>query len=242
MLDATTQNTLNALKLFGMAHGLPARLADPRQAELSHAEFVGLLVQDEKTYRDDKRLRRLLKNAKLKQPACLEDIDYRQSRGLSKQLMLELANPAWIASGRNVLLSGPTGVGKSYIACALGNLAARTGHPVLYVRASRLFDTLQQARGDGSHLRVLQRLGRAQMLVIDDFLLAPLTEAARMDFLDLIEDRCGSGSTIVTSQCPIKEWHQNIGDPTIADAVCDRLLHGAYKIELRGESMRRRQR
>ena len=240
MLNEQTLDTLNALKLFGMAQSLAARLADPRQAELSHAEFIGILAQAEKAYRESRRLTRLLKNAKLKQQAALEDINYRHPRGLSKQVLLELADARWIATARNVLLTGPTGVGKSYIACALGNLAARTGHTVLYLRASRLFESLQQARADGSHLRLLQRLGRVQLLIIDDFLIAPLANAARMDFLDLIEDRCGSGATVVTSQCPAKEWHAAIGDPTIADAICDRLLNNTYKIDLRGESMRKR--
>jgi len=240
MLDEMTLTTLNALKLFGMANNLPARLADARQADLSHAEFVGLLAQDEKTYRDNKRLKRLLKNARLKQEASLEDIDYRQPRGLHKQTLLELGNTGWIEGNRNIVLTGPTGVGKSYIACALGNFAARTGYTVAYTRAARLFDTLQTARADGSHLRLMQKYNKARLLIVDDFLIATLSDTARMDFLELIEDRTGSGATVITSQCPVKEWHPGIGDPTIADAICDRLLHNAYKIELRGESMRKR--
>jgi DNA replication protein DnaC len=240
MLDETTLTTLNALKLFGMAQSFPGRLNDARQAELSHAEFVGLLTQDEKTYRDNKRLKRLLTNAKLKQEASLEDIDYRHPRGLQKQVMLELGNTGWIDGNRNVVLTGPTGVGKSYIACALGNFAARSGDTVIYTRAVRLFETLETARADGSHLRLMQKFNKARLLIVDDFLIAPLSDTARMDFLEVIEDRCGSGATVVTSQCPVKEWHPNIGDPTIADAICDRLLHNAYKIDLRGESMRKR--
>jgi DNA replication protein DnaC len=240
MLDEMTLTTLNALKLFGMANNLPARLADARQADLSHAEFVGLLAQDEKTYRDNKRLKRLLKNARLKQEASLEDIDYRQPRGLHKQTLLELGNTGWIEGNRNIVLTGPTGVGKSYIACALGNFAARTGYTVAYTRAARLFDTLQAARADGSHLRLMQKYNKARLLIVDDFLIAPLSDTARMDFLELIEDRTGGGATVITSQCPVKEWHPGIGDPTIADAICDRVLHNAYKIELRGESMRKR--
>ena len=240
MLDETTMATLNALKLFGMAQNLPGRLGDARQAELTHAEFVGLLAADEKAYRDNKRLKRLLKNAKLKQEASLEDIDYRHPRGLNKQVMLELGNISWLEANRNIVLTGPTGVGKSYIACALGNFAARCGTPVTYMRAVRMFETLQQARADGSHLRLMQKYSRARLLIVDDFLIAPLSDTARMDFLEVIEDRCGSGATVITSQCPVKEWHPGIGDSTIADAICDRLLHHAYKIELRGESMRKR--
>ena len=152
MLNEQTLATLNALKLFGMARAFEERLNSAKQAELSHADFVGLLVQDEKTYRDNQRLKRLLRNAKLRQPAALEDIDYRHSRGLSKQVMLELGSTRWIDAHRTVLVTGPSGIGKSYLACALGNFAARTGYTVLYLRAPRLSETLQQARGDGSHL------------------------------------------------------------------------------------------
>lgn len=241
MLNEHTVTLLNSLKLFGMARCFHQRLADTGQADLSHAEFVALLVQDEKTYRDNNRLQRLLRNAKLRQQAALEDIDYRHPRGLSKQVMLELADTQWIGAHRTVLISGPTGVGKSFIACALGNSAARAGYTVVYTRAPRLFESLQQARGDGSHLKTLTRLGKAQLLIIDDFLLTPLAEAERKDLLEIVEERHGVGATVITSQCPIKEWHPNIGDPTLADSICDRLLHTAYRIELRGESMRKRQ-
>ncbi|MFH1140727.1 MAG: IS21-like element helper ATPase IstB [Chloroflexota bacterium] len=241
MLNEQTVTTLNTLKLFGMARGFAHRLADPRQAELSHAEFVGLLVEDEKSHRDNQRLRRLLKNARLKQPAALEDVDYAYPRGLSKQLVLELCQTQWIAAHRNLLISGPTGVGKSFLACGVGNLAARAGYTVLYTRAPRLLETLQQARGDGSHLKALTKLGKVQLLIIDDFLVSPLADWERRDFLEIVEERYGSGSTVVTSQCPIEDWHPSIGDPTLADSICDRLLHNAYRIGLRGESMRRRQ-
>ncbi|MBT9162319.1 MAG: IS21-like element helper ATPase IstB [Dehalococcoidia bacterium] len=241
MLNEQTITTLHSLKLFGMARGFEERLANPKHAELSHAEFVGLLVQDEKTYRDNQRLTRLLRNAKLRQQAAVEDIDYRHPRGLSKQVMLDLGSTQWIAAHRNVLISGPTGIGKSFIACALGNFAARAGYAVLYVRAPRLFETLQQSRGDGSHLKTLTRLAKVQLLIIDDLLLTPLADWERRDLLEIMEDRYQSGATVITSQCPIRDWHPNIGDPTLADAICDRLLHHAYKIELRGDSMRKNQ-
>lgn len=240
MLNEQTIATLNALKLFGMARGLEERLNNPNHAELSHAEFVGLLAQDEKTYRDNQRLKRLLKNARLRQVACMEDIDYRHPRGLSKQVMLELSSTRWLDAHRNVLITGPTGIGKSYLACALGNFAARAGYTVLYVRAPRLFETLQQARGDGSHLKTLTRLAKVQLLIIDDFLLTPPTDWERRDLLEIVEDRYQSGATVITSQCPTGDWYPNIGDPTLADAICDRLLHNAYRIELRGDSMRTR--
>jgi len=241
MLNQQTLATLHSLKLFGMARGLEERLANTSHADLSHAEFMGLLVQDEKTYRDNQRLKRLLKNAKLRQQAALEDIDYQHPRGLGKQMVMELSGTQWIATHHTVLICGPTGIGKSFIACALGNFAARAGYTVLYLRAPRLFETLQQARGDGSHLKTLTRLAKVQLLIIDDFLLTPLTEGERRDLLEITEDRYQSGATILTSQCPITDWHPNIGDPTLADAICDRLMHNAYRIDLRGDSMRRKQ-
>ncbi len=241
MLNEQTVVTLNALKIFGMARGFEERLNSPQHADLSHAEFVGLLVQDEKTYRDNHRLKRLLRNARLRQPACLEDIDYHHPRGLSRQVMLELSTTGWIDAHRTVLITGPSGIGKSYLACALGNFAARTGYPVLYLRAPRLFETLQQSRGDGSHLKTLTRLTKARLLIIDDFLLTPPTDWERRDLLEIVEDRYQAGATVITSQCPIGDWHPNIGDPTLADAICDWLFHNAYKMELRGDSMRKNQ-
>lgn len=240
MLNQQTLAILHSLKLFGMAKGLEERLADTQQAELSHAEFMGLLVQDEKLYRDNLRLRRLLKKAQLRQPAALEDIDYGAPRGLNKQVMLELASAQWITAHRTIVITGPTGVGKSYLACALGNSAARTGYTVLYVRAPRLFEILQQSRGDGSHLKTLAKLSRLQLLIIDDFLLTTPAEWERQDLLEIIEDRYQMGATVIASQCPISDWHPNLGDPTLADAICDRLLHNAYRLELRGESMRKK--
>ncbi len=241
MLNEQTVTTLNQLKLFGMAGNFQDRLAHSKSAELSHAEFVGLLVGDEKTYRENKRLKRLLQNARLKLQASLEDVDYKTPRGLNKQTLLELSNTQWMDSFRNVLLTGPTGVGKTYLACALGNFAARAGYTVLYFRAPRLFEMLHQTKGDGSHLKTLAKLVKVQLLIIDDFLLAPLTDPERRDFLEIIEDRYGSGSTIIASQCPAKEWYQNIDDPTIADAICDRLFHNASKIDLKGDSYRKKQ-
>ncbi len=241
MLNEQTMAILNSLKLFGMANSLAERLADPNQSGLSHAEFVALVVQDEKTYRDNQRLARLLKNAKLRQPAALEDIDYASPRGLNKQAMLELSNTQWIVAHRNALISGPTGIGKSFVVCALGNAAARAGYTVLYVRAPRLFEMLQQARGDGSHLKAITRLGKVQLLIIDDFLLNALADWERRDLLEIVEERYQTGATVIASQCPVREWYANIGDPTLADAICDRLLHNAYKIELKGNSMRKKQ-
>ena len=241
MLNQQTLSTLNQLKLFGMAKGFEDRQNNPAHAELSNQEFLGFLVEDEKIYRENKRLQRLLRNAKLKIPAAIEDVDTRTPRGLNKQVLLNLANIQWVESHGNVLLCGPAGVGKSFIACALGHLAARAGYTVLYVRAPRLFESLHQSKADGSHLKALAKLSRAQLLIVDDFLLTPLSEPERRDFLEIVEDRYGAGATVITSQCPIKEWHQNIQDPTIADAICDRLFHNASKIELKGDSFRKKQ-
>ena len=186
MLDEQTIQTLNALKLFGMARSFSDKIAHPASANLSHHEFFGLIVQDEKTYRDNLRLKRLLQNAKLKHQACLEDIDYKHPRGLNKQLILELSSPQWITRHQAVLLSGPTGVGKSYLACALGNFAARHGHTVLYLRAPRLFEMLLQAKADGSHLKTLTRLAKIQLLILDDLFLTPLDDPQRNDLLEII--------------------------------------------------------
>lgn len=241
MLDQQTLHTLNQLKLFGMARGFEQRIANQRHDELSHAEFTGILAQDEKLYRDNQRLQRLLRNARLKIQACLEDVDTKSARGLNKQTLLELGSSAWIDAKRNVLITGPTGVGKSFIACALGNFAARAGLSVLYVRASRLFETLHQSKADGSRLKTLARLAKVQLLIVDDFLLAPLSDPERKDFFEVIEDRYAAASTVIASQCPLKNWHPNIGDPTLADAICDRLFHNAAKLELKGDSFRKKQ-
>ncbi len=239
MLNEHTLSTLNALKLFGMAKSFTEKISHPKSADLSHEEFFALLVQDEKTYRENLRLKRLLHNAKLKQQAALEDIDYHHPRGLNKQLVLELSCEQWISNHQNVLLTGPTGVGKSYLACALGNFAARLGHTVLYLRAPRLFETLLQSQGDGSHLKTLTRLAKVQLLILDDLFISPLSDTERKDLLEIIEDRHTQATTVITSQFPTKEWHHLIGEPTIADAICDRLLHHCYKIELKGESIRK---
>ena len=238
MLHEQTVATLNMLRLIGMARGFAERIGDPKHAELDHADFVGLLAQDEKMHRDNQRLKRLLKNAKLKMQASLEDINYRHPRGLEKTVVRELQTGRWIEAKRNVLLTGPTGIGKSYLANALGNQVARAGHTTLYIRAPRLFESLRQSQGDGTHMRLLGRLAKVEVLIIDDLLLTPLAEQERKDLLEIVEDRHQAGSTVVTSQCPLKQWHEGIGDPTLADAILDRLVHNAYKIALKGPSMR----
>lgn len=239
MLNEQTIAKLNAMRLFGMAKGFTERTASAKSAEFSHEEFFGLLVDDEKTYRDNARLARLLTQAKLRQPAAMEDIDYKHPRGLDKQTCLELARGRWLAEAQNVLVTGPTGVGKSYIACALGNHACRAGYSTSYFRFPRLLESLLASRGDGSHLKLLARFAKIRVLIIDDFALTPLGPAEARDFLEILEDRYALCCTILTSQLPTKQWHQVLGEPTIADAICDRLFHNAFKIELKGDSMRK---
>lgn len=241
MLNEQTISTMQQLKLFGMVKGFEERLGSPQHAELSHADFVGFLIQDEKTYRENRRFKRLLQNAKLKQQqACLEDANYRHPRGLSKQAILELSNTEWINAHRNVLISGPTGIGKTWLACALGNFAARAGYTILYARAPRLFTSLAQARGDGSHLKTLAKLAKIQLLILDDLFITPLSDENRKDLLEIVEDRYAESSTVISSQYATKDWHHCINEPTLADAICDRVLHNAYKLEFnKGRSIRK---
>lgn len=239
MLKHPTLDQLHTLGLHGMAKAFVEVAASDEAGGLSHPEWLGLLLDREASLRQDKRLAARLRVAKLRQQACVEDIDYRSPRGLDRAMMQKLINGDWIDAHDNLALIGPTGVGKSWLASALGHKACRDNRSVIYQRVPRLFEELALARGDGRHARVLRSLGRADLLVLDDWGLEPLDAAARHDLLEILEERYGRKSTLVTSQLPVDRWHEIIGDPTYADAILDRLVHNAHRIELTGESMRR---
>lgn len=240
MMTHHTLNQLKTLKLDGMARAFEEQMALPASQDLSFEDRLGLLVDREITWRDNRRLERLLRSARLKQSqACLEDIDYRAGRGIDKRLISTLAGGDWIRQAQNLLLTGPTGIGKSWLACALANQACRQGFSALYVRIPRLLDNLGIAHGDGSFGRQLVQLARIDVLILDDWGLTPLEQVARHDLLEVVDDRVGTRSTIITSQLPVEHWHAWLNDPTLADAILDRLVHQSHRIALKGESLRK---
>jgi len=242
MLNEPTVQRMGALRLHGMLEAWQQQQRQADMATLAFDERFALLIEAEWLYRENQRLSRALKEAKLKLGhACIEDIDYAARRELDRAQVRQLATCRWVDEHHNVLITGATGTGKTFVACALAHKACRHGHRAVYRRASRLFDELTLARADGTYARLLQRLARIDVLVIDDWALAAVQEQERQDLLEVLEDRHGTRSTVVTSQLPVPKWHAHIGDPTLADAICDRLLHNAHRLVLKGPSRRKEQ-
>lgn len=239
MLTHPILDQMKAMRLFGMAKAFEEQLQMTDIDTLRFEDRLGLLMDREKSEKENCRLQSRLRKAKLAQSACVEDLDLTARRGLDRTLITKLITCDWVREHLNVIITGPTGTGKSYFSCALGQKACREGYTVEYHRVPRLFPELHLAKGDGRYEAILRRLAKTDTLIFDDWGLYAMNDEARRDYLELLEDRCGKRSTLVTSQIPIQHWHETIGDPTLADAILDRLVHNAYKIELKGESMRK---
>lgn len=239
MLEHPTLDKLAALKLTGMLAALKEQTSLPEYKKLSFEERLGLLVDRETLHRHNRQMALRMRRAQLRQDAAVEDIDFRHPRSLDRSVVLALANCLWIKNRRNCLITGPTGVGKTYLACALAQKACREGYSARYVRVGRLLSELATARLDGSYMTRLRALAAADLLVLDDWGVAPLSDEGRRDLLEILDDRYDRKSTLVTSQIPVDRWHEHLADPTIADAILDRLVHNAHRLALAGESMRR---
>ena len=240
MLTHPTLDKLPTLRLTGMYQALVEPLQMPDSATLTFEERFGLLVDRECTEREHRRLTTRLRQAKLRQTACIEDLDDRHPRGLAKSLIARLGTCQWVRERHNVLITGPTGIGKTWLGCALGHQACRDGLTALYLRLPRFLQELPIAKGDGRYGKLLTTLAKTDVLILDDWGLAPFSEENRRDLLEIVADRHDRRATLITSQLPVEHWHDALGDPTLADAILDRLVHNAYKIALHGESMRKR--
>jgi len=239
MLMTETIEKLKAMRLSGMVQGLKEQAESPHYQDLSFEERLGHLVEREWLLREERRLARRLREAKFRVKARVEEIDFHTPRNLNRAFIMELAGGNWIRGYHNLIITGPTGVGKTYLACALGHRACLMGYRVRYHRVGRLLSQLELARGEGSYLKVMQSLVKVDVLILDDWGLNQLSRVQALDFLEVVEDRYQRGSTVIISQVPVGAWHQVIGESTIADAILDRLVHNAYRIEMEGESMRK---
>ena len=240
MLTQPTIEKLHAMKLTAMARAFANQMQSPDMAQLSFEERFGLLVDYQMTDLENRRMQNRLKNAKLRLSASLEDLDFKQGRGLDRSTVMSLALNQWVTSHHNILVTGPTGAGKSYLACALAQKACRDGYTTLYQRVQRLLQEIAVARLDGRYVRLIAPIIKCEVLILDDLLISPLTREEQREILEIVEERYDRKATIVTSQLPVKTWHDAMQDPTLADAILDRLVHNAYKLELKGESMRRK--
>ena len=240
MLNQPTIEKLQTMKLYGMADAFRAQLETTESHQLGFEERFALLVDQQWLWKQNRAFQRPLQVAKLKQHAAIEDINYQHPRGLDRKLLRTLASSEWVRQKLNIVFTGPTGIGKSWIGCALAQKACRDGFSILHKKTSELFRELAIAQVDGSLGRMLVRLAQIDVLLLDDFAMAPLKDSERRDFLEVCDDRYQRRSLILTSQMPISHWHEQIGDPTIADSILDRILHNAYRIELKGESLRKK--
>jgi DNA replication protein DnaC len=240
MLLHPTLEKLTTMRFTGMAAALDEQMQMEGLDDMAFEERLGILLDREQAVRETRRMKTRLRKAKLRQQGSIEDIDFRHPRGLDKSLVVRLADCQWIRKHNNLIITGSTGVGKSYLACAFAEKACREGFSALYLRTTKLFEDLSLAKGDGRYLKLLTSYAKTDLLVLDDYGLLELNQEQRHDLLEILEDRHGLKSTLVTSQLPVENWHEQIGDPTLADAILDRLVHCAHKIQLKGESMRKK--
>ena len=239
MLIEQTLDKMHSMKLSGMADAVKQQRGSAEHTKLGFDERLGLLIDAEWIAREQRKLAKRLRAAKLRYPASIEDVDFKHPRGLDRQQVLSLGNGGFVQSRHNLVITGPTGIGKSYLACAFVERACRLGYKAAYLRLPRLLQQLAVGRGDGSYARLLDRLARLDLLAIDDWLLSPLRDTERRDLVEVVEDRSERASSLIASQLPPKDWHASIGDPNLADAICDRLLHNAHRLDLKGASKRR---